>query len=381
MLWIVGHHRRRRARSAWRAGRCPRPQGSFCCRGGRFGTHSSNESMTPIYYKRVLFFAHFNAGVRARRHPRSLPSARDRAITSRPVTGEHRTAVRQGRAASERCKTAIQTNNVEVDDRGYIYAVDRANTGLHPRLDGRGAFDRKLFRAGTLRPAASRASRSTIDDSTSALTSDTASQSIPDPVACATLNPRTVRNGDGGARADCGRTNSRSCGRARDRRASRPDAGRGSRFVLRSTQTRPARSRAPAVNSRVAPKARAFPYADPDDATLDRLIARVARTCVVTASVARSSFARQSRHRGAERTTRSAVAAHPASAPPLSQCQRWSIERDRAGARGRIASSVASARRAMRAARNSGAPRRDPRATRAARRASRRNSGTCANAF
>ena len=26
---------------------------------------------------------------------------------------------------------AIQTNNVEVDDRGYIYIVDRANTGLH----------------------------------------------------------------------------------------------------------------------------------------------------------------------------------------------------------------------------------------------------------
>ena len=31
----------------------------------------------------------------------------------------------------ERCKVAIQTNNVESDDRGYIYAVDRANTGLH----------------------------------------------------------------------------------------------------------------------------------------------------------------------------------------------------------------------------------------------------------
>ena len=25
----------------------------------------------------------------------------------------------------------IQTNNVEVDERGYIYAVDRANTGMH----------------------------------------------------------------------------------------------------------------------------------------------------------------------------------------------------------------------------------------------------------
>jgi hypothetical protein len=28
-------------------------------------------------------------------------------------------------------KAAIQTNNVEVDDRGYIYIVDRANTGMH----------------------------------------------------------------------------------------------------------------------------------------------------------------------------------------------------------------------------------------------------------
>ena len=31
----------------------------------------------------------------------------------------------------DRCKTAIQSNNVETDDRGYIYVVDRANTGLH----------------------------------------------------------------------------------------------------------------------------------------------------------------------------------------------------------------------------------------------------------
>ena len=31
----------------------------------------------------------------------------------------------------ERCRIAIQTNNVEVDDRGLIYLVDRANTGLH----------------------------------------------------------------------------------------------------------------------------------------------------------------------------------------------------------------------------------------------------------
>ena len=29
------------------------------------------------------------------------------------------------------CKTAIQTNNVEVDDRGFVYIVDGANTGTH----------------------------------------------------------------------------------------------------------------------------------------------------------------------------------------------------------------------------------------------------------
>jgi hypothetical protein len=26
---------------------------------------------------------------------------------------------------------AIQSNNVDVDDRGYVYVADRANTGLH----------------------------------------------------------------------------------------------------------------------------------------------------------------------------------------------------------------------------------------------------------
>jgi hypothetical protein len=31
----------------------------------------------------------------------------------------------------ERCTTSIQTNNAETDDRGYIYIVDRANTGMH----------------------------------------------------------------------------------------------------------------------------------------------------------------------------------------------------------------------------------------------------------
>ncbi len=33
----------------------------------------------------------------------------------------------------ERCKVATQTNNGEVDGRGYVYIVDRANTGVNIR--------------------------------------------------------------------------------------------------------------------------------------------------------------------------------------------------------------------------------------------------------
>src|SRR5260370_42268367 len=43
----------------------PEASGSFCERGGRFGSHSSNESMAPGYYEKVAVIAVFNARVRA----------------------------------------------------------------------------------------------------------------------------------------------------------------------------------------------------------------------------------------------------------------------------------------------------------------------------
>ncbi len=101
----------------------------FCARGGRFGTHSSHESFTPRYYGALMFVAYFNAGVRAVDirdpfHPREvaffIPAVTDR-TARRCVTVNN----------VERCKVAIQTNNVEVDDRGLVYLADRADTGLH----------------------------------------------------------------------------------------------------------------------------------------------------------------------------------------------------------------------------------------------------------
>jgi hypothetical protein len=107
----------------------PETSGNFCTRGGRFGTHSSNENFTPIYYGRVVFIAHFNAGVRALdvRDPLQ-PKEVGYYI---PAITEKTDKRCIGTGADQRCKTAIQTNNAEVDDRGYIYIVDRANTGMH----------------------------------------------------------------------------------------------------------------------------------------------------------------------------------------------------------------------------------------------------------
>jgi hypothetical protein len=108
----------------------PEKPGDFCDRGGRFGTHSSNENMTPIYYGKVMFFAYFNAGVRAvdirdPYHPKEIGHYIP-AVTAN--TDKRCVKIESG---EQRCKIAIQTNNVEVDDRGYIYIVDRANTGMH----------------------------------------------------------------------------------------------------------------------------------------------------------------------------------------------------------------------------------------------------------
>ncbi len=107
----------------------PAAPGDFCNRGGRFGPHSSNESFAAVYYGKLVFLAYFNAGVRAVDirdpfHPREAGFF----IPATTANTDPRCVKVGGR---DRCKTAIQTNNVEVDERGFVYLVDRANTGLH----------------------------------------------------------------------------------------------------------------------------------------------------------------------------------------------------------------------------------------------------------
>lgn len=107
----------------------------FCSRGGRFGAHNLNPRYHEPFYPGFIIVAYFNAGarvvdVRDPFHPEEIafyiPAiTEDTAPRCILVNGE------------ERCKTAIQTNLVETDDRGLIYLSDRANTGMHIlRLSG-----------------------------------------------------------------------------------------------------------------------------------------------------------------------------------------------------------------------------------------------------
>src|SRR5258707_3473474 len=85
--------------------------------------------MERLYYRKLAFISWFNAGVRVL-DVRNPYEPREVAYFIPSITeATDRRCVKV--AGQDRCKVAIQTNNVETDDRGYIYAVDRANTGMH----------------------------------------------------------------------------------------------------------------------------------------------------------------------------------------------------------------------------------------------------------
>jgi hypothetical protein len=85
--------------------------------------------MAPVFYKKLAMIAFFNAGLRVLdvRDPYE-PKEIAHFIPSITEATDKR-CIRVG--DEQKCKVAIQTNNVETDDRGYIYIVDRANTGMH----------------------------------------------------------------------------------------------------------------------------------------------------------------------------------------------------------------------------------------------------------
>jgi hypothetical protein len=93
------------------------PRGNYCTRGARFGVHSSEENFRNPFYSRVTFLAYFTGGIRAFdiREPQS------------PVEVGFYVPVSNANTIQP---DGYMTNNVEVDNRGYIYATDRNGSGL-----------------------------------------------------------------------------------------------------------------------------------------------------------------------------------------------------------------------------------------------------------
>ena len=103
--------------------------GDFCHRGGRFGPHSINDADHPGFDGRLVVLSYFNAGVRAVDIRDPFDPVEVGYFV--PETTENTTELCVEVDGTEICNAAIQTNNVNIDDRGYIYAVDRSSTGLH----------------------------------------------------------------------------------------------------------------------------------------------------------------------------------------------------------------------------------------------------------
>lgn len=91
-------------------------RGNYCTRGARFGTHSSEENFGNPYYGKLTFIAYFTGGVRA--WDIREPHAPVEVGFYVPVSNANTTA------------DGYMTNNLEVDNRGYVYAVDRNGAGL-----------------------------------------------------------------------------------------------------------------------------------------------------------------------------------------------------------------------------------------------------------
>ena len=100
----------------------PEESGNFCERGGRFGAHAMQWNLKEtIFNKRIAWISYFNAGVRGV-DIRDPYNPKEVAFYIPAVT--ENTTPRGG-------KFVIQTNNLDVDDRGLVYIFDRANTGMH----------------------------------------------------------------------------------------------------------------------------------------------------------------------------------------------------------------------------------------------------------
>ena len=91
-------------------------RGNYCARGARFGVHSSEENFRNPLYGKLTATAYFNGGVRI--------------WDIREPQAPREVAFYVPEANANTNPDGYMTNNVEIDNRGYVYVVDRNGAGL-----------------------------------------------------------------------------------------------------------------------------------------------------------------------------------------------------------------------------------------------------------
>ncbi len=92
------------------------PRGNYCGRGARFGVHSSEENFHDPLYGKLTAIAYFNGGVRI--------------WDIREPQAPREVAFYVPEANANTDSDGYMTNNVEIDDRGLVYVVDRNGAGM-----------------------------------------------------------------------------------------------------------------------------------------------------------------------------------------------------------------------------------------------------------
>jgi hypothetical protein len=106
----------------------PQQPGNFCGKGARFGAHAVAEAIYPAYYGKIISVSWFNAGVRVWdiRDPKN-PKPVAYYIQAPTANTASSCSTINGVTS---CFNATMNDYVEYDDRGFIYAADRAGTGI-----------------------------------------------------------------------------------------------------------------------------------------------------------------------------------------------------------------------------------------------------------
>jgi hypothetical protein len=105
--------------------------GDFCEKGARFGIHELNREIYAPYYGKIIVAAYFNAGVQVW-DIRDPTSPRRIAYFIQAPNGNTlpNCASAGGILPPTYCPKATFSDLGEVDDRGYIYNMDRAGSGV-----------------------------------------------------------------------------------------------------------------------------------------------------------------------------------------------------------------------------------------------------------